>query len=125
MGRIVSQVRIMSMDVWALFDTGSQRSYVVGELVREAPKVRLEKPYTVGIGGRSIVVQEECILEIEVNGYSMTLKAGIIDKPFIIEGKKVGVIVGATAMEEWEITIDMKRKKLNLEGLKRREFTEL
>ncbi len=89
------------------------------------PRVRLKKPYTVGIGGRSIVVREECILEVEVDGYSMTPKASIIDRPFIIEGKKVEAIIGATAMEEWEITIDMKTKKLNLEGLKRREFTEL
>ena len=118
-------MKIGGSEAWALFDTGSQRSYIRRDLTKDFPKVRVRRPYTVGLGGKILTINEECIAEIEINGYSMTFKASIIDEPFTIEGKLVGVIVGTAAMEEWEITIDVKNRKLNLEGLKRREFTEL
>ena len=125
MGRIISKVKIDKSEVWALFDTGSQRSYIVKGLAKGFPKMRVKRSYTVGLGGRIFIINEESIAEVEIDGYSMTFKASIIDEPFVIEGKTVGVIIGATAMEEWEITIDVKNRRLNLEGLKRREFTEL
>ena len=39
-------------------------------------------------------------------------------------GHEVDAIIGATAMEKWEILLNPKTGELDLEGLRRREFTE-
>ena len=109
--------------VKALFDTGSARSYVLEELARDSPKIKV-KPYTVGIGGRIITVAEECILKGEIEGLEFTVKAVPVDSLGKIDEHEIGIIIGATAMEEWEIRIDMAKAEIDLTGLKRREFTE-
>ena len=40
------------------------------------------------------------------------------------DGHELDAIIGATTMEKWEIKLDPKAGKLDLEGLRRREFTE-
>jgi hypothetical protein len=40
------------------------------------------------------------------------------------DGYRLDAIIGALTMEQWEIRLDQKKKELDLEGLKRREFTE-
>ncbi len=123
MARILRNVLVGGREVRALFDTGSARSYVLEEFVKGAPRLKV-KPYRVGLGGRIITVVEECILRCEVEGLEFTVKAIPIDGLGKIDGEEVGMIVGATAMEEWEIRIDMAKAQIDFTGLKRREFTE-
>jgi hypothetical protein len=121
--RILRKVIIEGRETIALFDTGSARSYALEALAKEAPRVAV-RPYTVGIGGRTITVREECILRGEIEGLEFTVKAIPVDELGCIDGHAIGIIIGATAMEEWEIRIDMAKAELDLSGLKRREFIE-
>lgn len=123
MANILRKVSIEGRETIALFDTGSARSYVLKTLSQGASRVTV-KPYTVGIGGRTITVREECILKGEIEGLEFTIKAVPIDELGSINGYAIGIIIGATAMEEWEIRIDMAKAELDLSGLKRREFIE-
>lgn len=123
MARILRDILVNGQKVKALFDTGSARSYALEKLTRDAPRLKV-KPYTVGLGGRVITVAEECILRGEIEGLEFTVKAIPVDTLGRIDGHEVGIIIGATAMEEWEIRIDMARAELDLRGLKKREFTE-
>ena len=123
MARILRDIVVNGRRAIALFDTGSARSYVLEELAKDAPRIKV-KPYVVGLGGRMVTVTEECILRGEIEGLEFTVKAIPIDKLGRINGQEIGIIIGATAMEEWEIRIDMAKAEIDLTGLKRREFTE-
>ena len=39
-------------------------------------------------------------------------------------GRELDAIIGALTMEKWEIKLDPKKQEMDLEGLRRREFTE-
>lgn len=71
-----------------------------------------------------IRISEECIVRGEIDGLELTMKAVPVDDVGVVEGQKLGAIIGATAMEEWEIRLDLARGELDLTGLRRREFTE-
>ena len=79
---------------------------------------------TVGIGGKIIIVQEECVIRGQIEGLEFTMKAIPIDDIGTVNGREIGAIIGATAMEEWEMRIDMAKAELDLSGLRRREFIE-
>jgi hypothetical protein len=40
------------------------------------------------------------------------------------DGHELDILIGARTMEQWEIRLDPRTGTLDLEGLKRREFTE-
>lgn len=40
------------------------------------------------------------------------------------DGNALDAVIGTTTLEKWEIKIDPKSGTLDLEGLRRREFTE-
>jgi hypothetical protein len=40
------------------------------------------------------------------------------------DGQTLDVIIGGTTLEKWEIKLDRKAGTLDVEGLRRREFTE-
>ena len=124
MTRIIRDLKIEGKHVAALFDTGSVRSYVAREICESAPRIKVRSPYTVGLGGRMITISEECIVRGEIEDLELTMKAVPLDDIAAIEGRKLGAIIGATAMEEWEIRLDMTKGELDLTGLRRREFTE-
>ncbi|MEM3508772.1 MAG: hypothetical protein QXN52_05675 [Nitrososphaerota archaeon] len=123
MARILRKVIIEGHETMALFDTGSARSYALKAITKEAPRITI-KPYTVGIGGRTIIVKEECILKGEIEGLEFTIKAVPVDELGMVNGHTIGIIIGATAMEEWEVRIDVAKAELDLSGLRRREFIE-
>jgi len=124
MARILREIRVEGNSTTALFDTGSVRSYALREMCSSAPTIKVRSPYTIGLGGRTIKVSEECIVHGEIDGLELTMKATPIDEIGVIDGRKVGAIIGAAAMEEWEIRIDLAKGQLDLSGLRRREFTE-
>ena len=47
-----------------------------------------------------ITVTEECILKSEIEGLEFTVRAIPVDRLGRIDGHEVGMIIGATAMEE-------------------------
>ena len=122
--RLIRDLSIEGQHAAVLFDTGSVRSYVAREICESAPRIKVRTPYTVGLGGRLLTISEECIVRGEIDGLELTMKAVPVDDIGAVEGRKLGAIIGATAMEEWEIRLDMAKGELDLTGLRRREFTE-
>jgi len=47
-----------------------------------------------------------------------------VDEIGAADGRKLDALIGARRMEQWEIRLDPKAGALDLEGLRRREFTE-
>jgi len=120
--RLVRNLSIEGRPAVALFDTGSVRSYVAREICESAPRIKVRVPYAVGLGGKMITISEECIVRGEIEGLQLTMKVAPIDDIGTIEGRKLGAIIGAAAMEEWEIRLDLAKGELDLSGLRRREF---
>lgn len=60
----------------------------------------------------------------EIEGLGFIMKAVPIKDIGSIDEQEVETIVGTTAIEEWEMRIDLAKGQLDLSGLRRREFTE-
>ena len=124
MSRILKQIEIEGKPAIALFDTGAYHSYVRRELLAGVPIRTLPKPYHVGLGGRDIEVKEACVAIGAIEGLSFDAEVVPVDELGKADGHVLDVIIGALLMEKWEIRLDPKSGALDLDGLRRREFTE-
>lgn len=131
MGRIIEKIKIKGdpkssgIDVFALFDSGSERSYIKTNAIPEdVNRIKIFQ-FTSKFGGSKRQITERCSLIGEINGLSFDFSAHPIDDIGIIDGKDIVVLIGATAMEEWDMKIYPKEKTIDLTALKKREFIEL
>ncbi len=122
--RIVQEIEIEGKRATVLFDTGSFHTYVVRSLLDGVPLRQLLRPYKVALGGKAIEVREGCVIVGKMEGYEFDTRATPIDDLGKVDGRVLDAIIGAETMEAWEIKLDPKNGTLDLEGLKRREFTE-
>jgi len=123
MARTFRNIQIEGRDAWALFDTGSLRSYIRDEL---APNTRQKvSPFKVGIGGGRFTLNEVCLLRCEIEGLGFDVKAYPVKRIGKDEhGREIDATIGATAMGEWGLTPDPKTGSIDLTFLRKREFTE-
>ncbi|MBU1262295.1 retropepsin-like domain-containing protein [bacterium] len=125
MGRIIKKIEIEGKEIMALFDTGATYTYILAEHLRDVPKkVVRGEPYRVILGGRTVEVKEICLISGSIEELSFDTEAVPIDEIGKADGHNLGAIIGAVTMEQWEIRLDPKSQNLDLEGLRRREFTE-
>jgi hypothetical protein len=124
MGRIIKSIEIEGQAATALFDTGATYTYVRSSLVANAPRVSLSQPARVVLGGQNIEIQELCFFNGQIEGLNFSGDAVSVDDLGRADGHQLDAIIGALTMERWEIRLDPKSGTLDLDGLKRREFTE-
>jgi hypothetical protein len=124
MGRIIKEIRIEGKPGVALFDTGSMHTYIRREFLAGVPKRSITKPYKVALGGRQIEVRELCVALGEIEGLEFDAEAVPLDEIGRADGHELDAIIGALTMEKWEIRLDPRKQQLDIEGLRRREFTE-
>jgi hypothetical protein len=124
MGRIIKEIEIEGKPAMALFDSGAMFTYVRESLVTDAPRRSVVPPVRVGLGGQSIPVREQCLMIGKIEGLDFLADAVPVADLGRADGHTWDAIIGATTMEKWEIRMDLKTGALNLEGLRRREFTE-
>ena len=122
--RIVKKIEIEGKEAVALFNTGSWHTYVRETLIVKVPKRSILKSYKIALGGKIIEVKEKCIIMGKIEGFDFDTEAVPVDEIGKIDGFDLDTIIGAVTMEEWEIKLDPKTGSLDLEGLRRREFTE-
>ena len=108
----------------ALFDTGAVYTYVRESLVTRNPRVSLVLPVRVALGGQSIQIRELCLMNGKIEGLDFSGDAVPVADLGRADGHALDVIIGATTLEKWEIKVDPKTGALDVEGLRRREFTE-
>ncbi len=124
MARIIKTIEIEGQPAVALFDTGAMYSYVRSSLVREAPRRTVTQPVHVMLGGREVEIRELCLFEGKIEGLDFFGDAVPLDEIGRADGYELDAIIGARTMEQWEIRLDPRTGTLDLEGLRRREFTE-
>jgi hypothetical protein len=124
MGRIIREVEIADKKLRALFDSGSERSYIAQGSISESKHCESVLPFDVGLGSLRAHITKRCIVNVKIEDMGFDVSAHVIDDLGEIDGDALDLIIGATAMEEWDIKLTPKGKKLDLAGLKRRDFTE-
>ena len=124
MGRIIKTIDIEGQPAVALFDSGAVNSYVRSDLVASAPHAKAARPVHVLLGGQRINITELCLFNGKIEGLDFFADAVPVADLGNADGHKLDAILGAITMERWEIKLDPKAGALDLEGLRRREFTE-
>lgn len=124
MARIIKSIEIEGQPATALFDTGATYTYIRSSLMANVPKKSMILPVRVVLGGQNIEIRELCFFEGKIEGLDFVGDAVAVDDLGRADGHQLDVIIGALTMERWEIKFDPKNSTLDLEGLRRREFTE-
>ena len=124
MGRIVKEITIDGKKMFALFDSGSERTYILAKNLPKNPACVRVNHFNVALGGEHKEITERCSINAEIDKLSFDFSAHPVERLGEVDNKPLGAIIGATAMEEWNIEIKPSGKELKLDGLKKREFTE-
>ncbi|MBM4047437.1 MAG: hypothetical protein FJ279_20215 [Planctomycetes bacterium] len=124
MSRIIKTIEIEGHPAVALFDTGAMYTYVRSSLVRGTPRRAMVPPARVGLGGREVQIHELCFVQGKIEGLDFLADAVPVAELGSADGHELDALIGARTMEQWEIRLDPKAGTLDLEGLRRREFTE-
>ncbi|MFQ5904338.1 MAG: hypothetical protein ACE5JO_11675 [Candidatus Binatia bacterium] len=124
MGRVIKTIDIEDQPAVALFDTGAVYTYVRKHFASNVPRKAVTRPARVALGGKSIEIGELCLIEGKIEGLDFFTDAVPLEEIGPADGQELDVLIGTLTMERWEIKIDPKAKTLDLEGLRRREFTE-
>lgn len=124
MGRIVKELMLGGRKVKALFNTGSERSYICRKVLPETAPCERIRPFTVELGGRKHKVDEVCVIAPTIEEMEFDVKSSSLGQDRRNRWKRDRYFDRSPAMEEWDIKLDPKRRELDLSGLKKREFTE-
>ncbi len=124
MARIIKPIEIQGQPANALFDTGAVNTYVRSSFLANAPRQAMIPPAQVGLGGQSIQIRELCFIQGKIEGLDFLADAVPVPELGRADGYQLDAIIGSLTMERWEIKLDPKTGSLDLEGLRRREFTE-
>jgi hypothetical protein len=123
MSRTFKIMEIEGKEAYALFDTGSMRSYVRKEF---ASKVRWSTiPFKIGLGGRLYEIEEACALNCAIDGLGFDIEAHPVENIGTDErGQRIDAIIGAMGMEKWGLIPDPSTGSIDLTALRKREFIE-
>lgn len=124
MSRVIKTIEIEGKPAVALFDSGAFHTYVVRKLLKSSPRLRVSRPFEVALGGRTVEVREQAMVNGKIEGLDFNTTVVPIDSLGKADGHKLDAIIGAITMEHWEITVNPKDGSLGLDGLRRREFTD-
>ena len=124
MARIIKDIEIEGQPAVALFDMGATYTYVRSDLVRRTPTLQVKRPARVVLGGQDIEIREVRFFQGKIEGLDFFGDAVPVDNLGMADGHKLDAVIGALTLERWEIKLDPKTGTLDLEGLRRREFTE-
>ena len=124
MGRIIRTIEIESQPAVALFDTGAVYTYVRSDLITRTPRSIVTKPVRVILGGQAIEITDLCLFNGKIEGLDFFADAVPVVELGVADGHHLDAVIGALTLERWEIRLDPKMGTLDLEGLRRREFTE-
>jgi len=124
MGRIAKQIEIEGKPAIALFDTGAVHTHIQSRLLLDVPKRTVTRPYRVALGGKEIQVEDLYVALGKIEGLEFDAEAVPIEEIGRADGRQLDAIIGALTMEKWKIRLDPKKQEIDLDGLRRREFTE-
>jgi hypothetical protein len=126
MSRVIKIIEIEGQPAKALFDTCAFHSYLLRRYLEEMPDrfVPVAKPYEVALGGETFEVREHALINGKIEGLDFNTMVVPIESLGKANGHDLDAIIGASTMNPWGITLNPSDSALDLEGLRRRKFTE-
>jgi hypothetical protein len=115
MGRIRQKIRVDGAEVWTLFDSGARNTYVVPDVAARLTTVKLPRPTQTKLGGETKTSTVAAVLVGEIEGKAFHTEAMVIDRIGTDEdGKRIEVLFGALAMQQWGIRLIPETEALDL-----------
>ena len=127
MSRIFQELEVKGKKLLTLFDTGSDITYVAKDALSKGIHCEKMQERTYHLASETHKITQSCILPIKLDGQDFVIQAFVVNsigggrKP-METNRKIDLLFGAVMMEEWDIKLDPKKKKLDISGLKKREF---
>jgi hypothetical protein len=82
------------------------------------------RPVHLTLRGQEIDIRELCFIDGKIEGLDFFADAVPVAKLGRADGHELDALIGTLTMERWEIKLDPKIGTLDLDGLRRRDFTE-
>ncbi len=122
--RVPKNIEIEGQPVVAFFDPRVMNSYLLRQFLGHALKVAVAPPLRIRVGPRTIEVTQWCIVNGKIEGLDFTTGKAVVDDPDWAEGHNLGAVIGLGTMGQRQILMDPTTGALDVDGLRRRKFTE-
>jgi hypothetical protein len=100
---------------WTLFDSGARNTYVVPAVAELLNKSTTPRTIRTDIGGSVKEANQAALLEGEIQGRSFSTHALVVEEiGNDEEGKRIEILFGALAMQQWGIRLNPAEEKLDL-----------
>lgn len=115
MSRVRANMVVGDRECWTLFDTGARNTYVVPEVAEGLVTWEFPRPERVAFGGRSYIIRRGCVLIGTIEGFLVQTHARIVEEiGYDEEGRRLEILFGALAMQEWGIRVLPDEERLDL-----------
>jgi hypothetical protein len=124
MGRIREYIQIDGLKCWTLFDSGARNTYITPQVASRLTTTQLPKAIKTALGGGLKKASKAALLVARLEGHDISTNAYVInDIGHDEDGKKIDVLFGALAMQQWGIRLVPKEERLDFTHFTK-EFVE-
>lgn len=115
MGRVREMIKVDGRECWTLFDTGARNTYVIPAVASVLTTSQTLRPIRTALGGSVKETTRTALLEAQVEGHSISTHAMVIDEIGTDEdGRRIEILFGALAMQQWGIRPIPDEERLDL-----------
>ena len=115
MGRVREMMKVDGRECWTLFDTGARNTYVVPAVADVLLTSEIPHPIRTALGGSVKETTRTALLQAEIEGHLISTHAMVIDEIGNDEdGRRIEILFGALAMQQWGIRPVPDEERLDL-----------
>ncbi len=115
MGRVREMLKVDGQEYWTLFDTGAPNTYVVQSVTEMLLTTETPHPIRPALGGSVKETTRTALLQAEVEGHLISTHAMVVDEiGKDEEGRRIEILFGALAMQQWGIRPVPDEERLDL-----------
>jgi hypothetical protein len=115
MERIRQAIKVDGQECWTLFDTGARNTYVTPSVAQVLKTSTMAHAFKTALGGEVKETNTSAILEAEIEGHPISTHALVIEEIGKDEdGKRIEILFGALAMQQWGIRPIPDEERLDL-----------
>jgi len=115
MGRVREMMKVDGRECWTLFDTGARNTYVVPAVADVLLTSEIPHPIRTALGGSVKETTRTALLQAEIEGHLISTHAMVIDEIGTDEdGRRIEILFGALAMQQWGIRPVPDEERLDL-----------
>ncbi len=108
-------IKVDGRECWTMFDTGARNTYIVPAVAELLVIIEAPHPIRTALGGGVKETTKTTVLLAEVQGRPISTQAMVIDEIGTDEGgRRVEVLFGALAMQQWGIRPVPDEERLDL-----------